>query len=46
MIGHMIVKLYGAIMEVELNDYMETFGIEHSHLVGKNTNQHLKEKSN
>ena len=27
MIGHMATKLYGAIMEVELNDYMETLSL-------------------
>ena len=24
-IGHMLAKLYGAVMEAKLNDYMETF---------------------
>ena len=27
MIGHMLAKLYGAIMEAELNDYMETLSL-------------------
>ena len=27
MIGHTLAKLYGAIMEEELNDYMETLSL-------------------
>ena len=27
MIGHTLAKLYGAVMEAELNDYMETLSL-------------------
>ena len=28
MIGHMLAKLYGAIMEAKVNDYMETLSLQ------------------